>query len=378
MEHDTISLDTYLGILWRSKWIIIFCMVASLGTSAVIYLYTPKLFKATSEISVQSGFFKNPLVSDVIPEIHDVSELQALRESFLKKTLSDDFIDEIAIRFGIYNSPPHTRERGRDRQLFRMRIESGRESAGYYISIVNEDPKLAYKILKTVVERLVDLLRQFHTNRLKKAANVIESRVETLSKVLSQSGDEDLKKKISNRLTEVQAQLSVLTEKFTENHPAVTILREKEKQLLATMEKLVPREPIVVPKGMTIDTVHPAGPTNQAIYGELVEKLSKLKILLDMEKTDDLPPDVSLVRVPKIPESPFKPQKERYLGVGFMLGLLISAVGTLVNERRLIAQESMDDVMIEDILQAPCLGTLVVLRAPSSPEYKPTQQLPYS
>lgn len=377
MEHDTISLDTYLAIIWRSKWIIILCMTASLGISAAVYLYTPKLFKATSEISVQSGFFKNPLVSDVIPEIHDISELQALRESFLKKTLSDEFVDETAIRFGIYNSPPNTRERGRDRQLFRMRIESGRESAGYYISVVNEDPKLAYQLVETIVNRLVELLRTFHTNRLKSAASVIESRVETLSRVLSQSGDEDLKKKISNRLTEVQAQLSVLTEKFTESHPAVAILREKEKQLLATMEKLVPREPIKVPKGMTIDMVHPAGPTNQAIYGELVEKLSKLKILLDMEKLDELPPDVSLVRAPKIPETPFKPQKERYLGVGFMLGLFISAVGTLVNERRLMAQESMDDVMIEDILQAPCLGTLVTLRAPNS-DFTHAQQLPYA
>jgi capsular polysaccharide biosynthesis protein len=107
--------------------------------------------------------------------------------------------------------------------------------------------------------------------------------------------------------------------------------------------------------------VHPGGTTNQQLYSELVNLLSKLKIMVSMEGNNKIPAYVSIVSAPQIPLVPFKPQKERYIGLGILAGIILAALLVLYFERKAIPLETLDNDDISLIFDAPILGELPIL-----------------
>jgi uncharacterized protein involved in exopolysaccharide biosynthesis len=361
MEHRVLLLDDYLTLLWRHKGVIIFSLMSMVGISALIYLATPKEFKSGTTIAVQSAFFNAPLASELIPSISDPSEINSERNAILEKALDEPFIDELAHAFGIYTTEPGTRARGTERALFRAKIESFRTGSTFQLSISSEDPQKAFEMMTKISDHILDIISKYRGQQLLTAEKVIEERVDFLSAVLANAGDEKAKARVKSKLEEVKARIASLKSRFTEEHPQLIVARSTEKELTLALKQMQPQHEIAVPKGMTIDTVHPGGTTNQALYAELVNLLSKLKIMVSMEGNQKSPAYVSIVSPPQVPLVPFKPQKERYLGLGLLAGIIFASLLVLYFERQAIPLESLDDEDLALIFDVPILGELPIL-----------------
>jgi LPS O-antigen subunit length determinant protein (WzzB/FepE family) len=363
MEHKVLLLDDYLALLWRHKISIIISFLLSIGGAASLYIVTPKLYKAFTTVSIQSAFFSAPLASEFLPSIQDPTEVNAERSSLLETALSDTFIDNIGEKYGVYKTRPNTSARGIERALLRNNIETFRSGSGYQISINSEDANKAFEMTKEVLDHILKTIAEYRSDQLLTAERVVEERVDLLKEVLSSAGDEEAKKRVQTALYELRAKIAGLKSRFTEQHPKVIAARAKEQELVFATQKLSPTKTIHVPKGFSVDVVHPGGPTNLGLYAELVNILSKLKILIAMEKGNAVPSHVSIVTPPQIPLVPFKPQKERFLGLGVLGGLVLSALSVFFFEQRKIPLEILDDGEILHLLKAPLLGELPVLRS---------------
>jgi capsular polysaccharide biosynthesis protein len=361
MEHRVLLLDDYLTLIWRHKGAILFSLITMVGISAAIYFATPKEYKSSTTLAVQSAFFNAPLASELIPSITDPSEINSERNAILEKALDEPFIDDLAQGFGIYTTEPGTGARGTERALFRAKIESFRTGSSFQLSISSEDPQKAFKMMTRISEHILDIISKYRSQQLRTAERVIEERVDFLSAVLANAGDEKAKARVKSKLEEVNARIASLKSRFTEEHPQLIVARTTEKELSLALKQMQPQNEIIVPEGMTIDTVHPGGTTNQALYAELVNLLSKLKIMVSMEGNQKNPAYVSIVSPPQVPLIPFKPQKERYIGLGLLSGIIFAALLVLYFERKAIPLESLDDDELALIFDAPILGELPLL-----------------
>ena len=361
MEHRVLLLDDYLALLWRHKISIIFSFVTMVGISAGIYYATPKEFKSATTIAIQSAFFNAPLASGLIPTISDPSEINSERNAILEKALDEPFIDELAQSFNIYTSEAGTRARGTERALFRAKIESFRSGSLFQLSISSEDSQKAFEMMTKISDHILDIISKYRGLQLYTAEKVIQERVDFLSAVLANAGDEKAKARVKSRLEEVRARIASLRSRFTEEHPQLITARATEKELSLSLKQLQPQHNIKVPDGITIDIVHPGGTTNQQLYSELVNLLSKLKIMVSMEGGNKIPAYVSIVSSPQIPLVPFKPQKERYIGLGILAGIILAALLVIYFERRAIPLETLDNEDVSLIFDAPILGELPVL-----------------
>lgn len=376
MEHRVLLLDDYLTLLWRHKGAILFSLITMVGISAGTYYATPKEFKSSTTIALQSAFFNAPLASELIPSISDPSEINSERNAILEKALDEPFIDELAEDFNIYTTEPGTRARGTERALFRAKIESFRTGSSFQLSISSEDPQQAFKMMARISDHILDIISKYRGQQLLTAEKVIEERVDFLSKVLANAGDEKAKARVKSRLEEVKARIASLKSRFTEEHPQLIAARANEKELTLALKQMQPQHDIEVPKGMTIDTVHPGGSTNQALYAELVNLLSKLKIMVSMEGNQKNPAYVSIVSPPQVPLVPFKPQKERYIGLGLLAGIICATLLVLYFERKAIPLEALDDDDVALIFDVPILGELPILAASQKGFRKGKARLP--
>jgi uncharacterized protein involved in exopolysaccharide biosynthesis len=337
-------------------------MFLSIGISALVYLLTPKEYKSSTTISIQSAFFSAPLASALIPSITDPAEINSERNAILENALDEPFIDELAEDFKIYTTPPKTRARGTERALFRNKIETAKSGSGFQISISSNDAHKAFNMISRISDHLMEIIKKYHNQQLLSAEKVLETRVDFLSTILANAGNEKAKLRVKTRLIEIRAKIASLRSRYTEEHPLIKSARLTEEELSSALDELQPKQPIKVPEGIAIDTVNLGSETNQQLYGEMVNLLSKLKIMIALEGNHKVPANVSIVSHPQIPLIPFKPQKERYLAIGIVIGIIMSTLLVFRFEKASIPHEVIEDQEIADIFHVPLLGELPILK----------------
>ena len=106
MKDSTFDLRDLAAVIGRNFWVIFLTVAVCTAAAGAAAYYLPKKFKSSAVISLQAGYFQNPLVKDLISEVFDQGELNAQRSALLKFALNNTFLDELGEKYGLFQTEP--------------------------------------------------------------------------------------------------------------------------------------------------------------------------------------------------------------------------------------------------------------------------------
>ncbi len=360
MEDKTITLEYLIGLLQRHFFGIVVCICICLEGSILAIMYLPKKYKSTAVLNIHSSYFKSPLVSDLISEITDPSELSAQRQSLLRLALDDQFLDGLGEKYGLFKHSSESELQTVERELLLKRIEYFSLSAtSFQISIGASDSYQAYNMTKEVLEQMTFTLIEERYQILVKARDAIQTQVEFLNRALKDSQSGNQTQYLQNELDKINGNINSLRQKFTESHPDLLRLREKAKTLKSRMRG----RPAVAALEHDDFTGAFAIPSSkqpiQDIYNDLLKKLSHLNIVLQMENDRDNVSYLAVIEQPRLAASPYFPKKRVVLTVGLVVGLVLGLVQAVFYELRKLTRLTPE--LAARSMQVPFLGELPAL-----------------
>lgn len=190
---------------------------------------------------------------------------------------------------------------------------------------------------------------------LARTRNAIELHVRNLGDNIQKITSPVAEMAVQSELEKVEASLAGLLVKFTDSHPEVRKLRQKQTVLQAQQPKAIrpeqkPDDPILASAGSLAKA--PA----QEVYNDLLKKLNYLGIVLDMEKDKSNVSYLGLVEKPTLPISALFPNKKLFLALGLLAGIVLGTLLTLIVE--LGRREQISMIEASQMLEAPFFGEL--------------------
>lgn len=313
MKEESISVGELVAFFARHFWVMTLCLLLGGTTGVVITLFLPKTFKSTSSIAIQSSYFRNPLVSDIISEEHDQSELRAQREALLRLALSDSFLDTLAADQHIYDPTAGEEKVRLERTLLRQQIEYfSLNPTTYTIGVRSGSREGAQSINEEILKQVMSTLESERLKTLTTTRNAIRSHVKSAAETLKEleaaansRGVDD----IQDELARVNADLETLELHFTDKHPKVFALKRQQsslQHLLDALEKARSEK-----ASLQSDEIPLSGAAKepmQDVYNDLMKKLSYLNILLEMENAAGDSSHVAVIEQPSFPLSAVSPK----------------------------------------------------------------------
>jgi len=370
MKSETVEFSQIVSIgrsyFWYVAGIIFLCAVAAVAIS----FYLPQRFKSVSTLSIQSSYFKNPLVSDLISEEYDHSELRARREALLRMALSDSFIDELGETFEIFSPDLSPTELALEREMLRQRIEYFSLNPNtYQISVAGEDKQETFEMNKMILDRMIETLVEQRFLVLSRTRDAIEVHVEelgaTLKEVVASEGRTS-PESVRSELQNVNADLQALLLHYSEQHPDVFHLQRKADSLTNLLKAVESEQASSDRAGLQAYIGIEAKRPIEDVFNELLQKLSYLKIVLDIEGSGQAGAHVSVVEQPGLPTAAFFPNKKLFLLFGLVVGLILSTALVAFKEIRRLSTVSPEETFTE--IGLPFFGSLPSL---SEPGYMP-------
>jgi uncharacterized protein involved in exopolysaccharide biosynthesis len=314
-------------------------------------------FKSSATLTIYTKYFQNPLVKDFLPELYDTSELKSQRENLIRQSFSDEFLNELGEKEGLFKAKAASPERETEVDEVRKRIEiNSIQNTTFTVSFTHNEKKRTYEIEKTIVERVVSTLFAERRSTITKIRDSIQRRVEAIS--LNASGHPDPMASarpdlLRKELAQLREQVKALENQYTPQHPKVTQLVNRMNLIQGWLKMAAPEKPHAIDKVMLIDG-QPRAVTKE-VYEDLLKKLNYLNILLDMDE-DGASEYVAVLNPPSRPLSPVWPNKAVFLMWGMLTGLLVSAMIVMITEYFERTAPSARDFARE--LDLPYLGAL--------------------
>src|ERR1700733_13416476 len=68
----------------------------------------PKKYKSHFVLTIYSEYFQSPLIGDFVPGFSESSDMRSQRESLIRQVLTQQYLDYLGNKYGIYGSasPP--------------------------------------------------------------------------------------------------------------------------------------------------------------------------------------------------------------------------------------------------------------------------------
>jgi succinoglycan biosynthesis transport protein ExoP len=191
----TDSVGVKLGDLWnlafRAKWVILGCLVASLSVAYVSFRMSPKIYKSSTTILVESQKIPERYVSGVVAGTVQ-ERLSMIQQLVLSRTMLQKAMEEL----NLYQD--QIKEQGLESvvEIVRKQIEIktvGRGSVdAFTISFLHENPMTAMKVAAKLAsqyieenlkvrEQLVEGASEFLTQELEKAKLELEEKDKKIS-----------------------------------------------------------------------------------------------------------------------------------------------------------------------------------------------------
>lgn len=360
-DEQSLSVLELLGFIRRNLFRSVVMIVVCLGNTLILIDQLPKKYKSSAVLTIQSAYFRNPLVSDLLTEVTDQSELNAQRQALLRLSLSDRFLDTLGERYGLFESAARDPHRVLERELLLKQIEYFSVSpTSFQISLRAKDPNRVYHMTRDVLYQMTLTLIEQRYRILVKARDAIQVQVEFLSRALTELKEPAQSEFLKQELAKINASIDTLRAKFTEDHPDLVQLKQRA--------ETVKKELSVAPPPVTIahDDMSKAFLTQnskqpvQDIFNDLLKKLSHLNIVLEMEKDHSNVSYLSIIEEPTVPVRPIFPDPRIFIPGGLVVGVLLALIQSIFYElkrNREVLPESLGE-----ILDAPLLGTLPLLK----------------
>ena len=360
MKEESLEVRDVIALLLRNFWVVALTTIICLSIAVSISFVLPKSFKSRSILNIQASYFQNPLINDLITDVHDPGEIRAQRSSLLRLALDEQYVDSLAMKYGVYQSKRNDATRALERELFMERIQYYSLSpTTFQISVIANDPALSQKMTGEVLKQMMTTLVDTRADSLQKTRNSIQAHVEALGKALRDSAGPAASKHpeaLRGELERVKANIETLLLRFTELHPEIVKLRKQEKSISDSLE-LAGNIPNTKP---SLSFVNPqAKEPTQDVYNDLLRKLSYLNIVLDMEADRDSVSYLGIIEQPTLPTKAFFPNKKLFAMLGLGVGILLSAMFVIFLELRRRLYVTPEQA--SDLLEIPYLGELPAL-----------------
>ncbi|MFM1847452.1 MAG: hypothetical protein RL417_926 [Pseudomonadota bacterium] len=303
-------------------------LIAGLAGWLLSGLITPR-YKAKAVLNIQSSYFRNPLVSDLVPEVTDPGELSAQRQSLLRLALDDQFLDELGDTYKVFKYPTGSPERTEERGEFLKTIEYfALNPTTFQISALANSGRDAAHMVERIVAQITRTLVAERYTALMRARDAIAAQVKFLSRALrelSGGGGNLHPDYLEGELERLDEQINNLRKRYTENHPEVFRLKGREAELKGALDRARKRAPRDADEVGAFVTPSSKAPV-QDIYNDLLKKLSHLSIVLSMERDRENLSYLAVLENPAVPLAPFSPKRLFFLlgglAVGFIFGLM--------------------------------------------------------
>lgn len=357
---DVVKVEDILKALVRHIWIIV--LLAALGVSGTIVALktVPKKFKSRAVISIQSSYFENPLVHDLIPEISDPGELNARRAALLRLSLNEAFIDQLGEAVGYFKSTPTDKVRIREREILLEQIAYFSLSPStYQVSVTWNNADTSQTMTRSVVEQMINTLIRERFAVLENTRNTIKTHVESLGlklRDLSSPAATLDPESLRSQLEKVNKDLMALLVNYTEKHPEVVKLKAQA----LSLENLLANSPVeqATNKEDPLGGYLPAAAKQpiEEVYNELLKKLNYLNLILDVERDKNKISHVGVIEQPVLPSQAFFPNPKVFLSIGMAIALTLALLIIVFIEMRKGTFISTEQ--LETKLDVPFLGEL--------------------
>jgi hypothetical protein len=384
MVESTITLDDILPIVKRNAVRAVICFLLAIEGAILARAMLPKRYKSTALINIQSSYFRNSQVSDLVAEVTDPAEIQAQRQAIMRMALNNDFLDTFGERHSVYQFSRTDPRRVMERQNLLGRIEYFTMGANnFQISVTAEKSQLAFTMIEEVLDQIQTTFFHYRLTRLMNAKTAIQSQVQLLSESLRRSGDANSADMLQAELNKLNANINVLRGRYTENHPEMIELKSKAALLKSQLAHVKPAEKDSPPPESIIGEKAPpaaeAKKTMQEIFDNMLKKLTSLNVLLDMEKDSSNLAYFALVEKPTIPLAPVWPQSKVLLAFAIGAAIVMTVAQGLFFEIRRLRQLTPERAAAD--FDIPLLGELKPLGGESAQLLlegrKPSRLLPY-
>ncbi|MAZ48380.1 MAG: hypothetical protein CME65_07445 [Halobacteriovoraceae bacterium] len=335
--NEKILVKDLLLILKKYFVSIVLIFIFVLGFSFSLTQFLTKKYKSEFEINVYSKYFKNPLISEIIPGVYNIPEMRFTIDSMVKEAINDDFIDEVAKEYNFYSLDTDELTLAKNRQLLRDRFSAfSTGGQSYKITFTDSDPyvakKIAEKTLAKVKSQFVDsriatieMVKQMMLSRLQAFSASQNISTKGSEKALASKSPDVLRAE----LVKIDANMSALSKQYNSSHPKLRELSRRKKTIELWLEEF--SQSSFASEELVALTMPSEKVISEQITSKFYTKYHDFTMALDIEKRS-LESYIGVTQRPYLPTSPIWPKKRLFAAVGFLLALVFSFIYVFIKE----------------------------------------------
>ncbi len=364
---EKIYIRDFLSLLHFYKKPLLIIMVASVLCLIQLSFILPKTYRSEFELNIYSKYFKNALISEVIPGMNSIAEMTQTTDSMVKETLNDEFIDQIGYEFKIYPANMTAQKLSKEREQLRDRFElftTGGQS--YRVSFSYRDPNVTFEVTKKVMDAVKAKFIDSRIETIENAKKTIQQKLESVN-VTKQITEDSISANalasknpdvLRSEVAKINSDLSALKMQFNVQHPRIVKLEQRKATILNWLaevedhnasgsasgeEAQINKEYSDAPLLMTQDKE-----VSQNIAAKLYTKFNDINVALDIERKS-LPGYIGVIVAPQLPSSPLFPKKRLFASLGFMIGLVLCFGYVFYNEIMQLSPTERARTMARDL-----------------------------
>ncbi len=330
---ETINISKIFRIVWSNIYyiIIVTLLFALLGLFTAYII--PHKYKSKTTLNIQASYFQHPLVSDLLSDVSDPSELNAQRLALLRLALSTEFLDTLGQKYQLFSHAGSNTQHAIDRELFLKKIEYFSVSpTSFQISVVADTALKSYHMAQDILAQMTNTLIEQRYQSLMRARSAILKQTKLLNSTMSNSGALVQRANLDLQLNKMEGSLAALKSRLADTHPQVQALKSRTAALRAQVSHL-PDQASETIDDYTRVFLNPSSRTStQEIYDDLLKKLSYLNIVLEMEQDRESVSYLTVIEQPTLPFTPFFPNSKEFVLLGALFGMLLTLIRITYNE----------------------------------------------
>lgn len=354
------------SIIRRNLFGIVISFMLALEFAAILFIYLPRSYEAKSVINIESSYFKNPLVKDLVSEASDM-EFQARREALVQMALSEQFLERLGEDLGIFQSAPGTMQREQELDDFRRQFEFFPfGNSNMHVITKSDSADLTYEMLDRAVSQIVTTVLATRFEMLNQAREAIQAQVQFLGNTLNDLGSVREVAELRKESKELEHRIAELRVKYTEFHPELLKAQEEAEVVKGKLRRLPDAAGVFEKDEIARAFAFSKNDTPiENVYQDLLQKLSYLNVVLSMEEGQDHPLYLSILEQPEMPRQASFPTLPLLLAFGLALGGLASLMQVVYFEMK--RREVMSPKEVSALLGAPSLGILPSTKKDETP-----------
>ncbi|MBC77955.1 MAG: hypothetical protein CME64_18260 [Halobacteriovoraceae bacterium] len=338
MNNDKVNVKDVLSKLFKYKISIILIVGTFLSFSLSLSEFLQKSYKSQFEVNIYSKYFKNPLISEIVPGVYNIPEMRFTIDSMVKEAINDDYLDQLAHDYKFYSLDLPEEKVARQRQMLRERFKyysTGGQS--YRVSFEDSDPYRAKKIAETTLDRVRGHFINNRIDTIEVVKQIMLQRLQALNasqKITTSGSDKALASRspevLSAELKKINTNIAALQKQYNKSHPKLQELFQRKETISNWLEEFKSQFDGLEAQGAAV-----AMPMDKEVNGQLTgkffAKFHDFNMALDIEKKS-LASYIGVIERPQLPITPIWPKRRLFASLGFLLGVSFAFIYIVLKE----------------------------------------------